>query len=84
MPKKKPPNKAESLELPFDQSAETDLIERDSNDGLFDLQTKSGHVDHMFSEWFLDYASYVILERAVPHANDGLSRSNGAFCVCAN
>ncbi|MEC7487695.1 MAG: DNA gyrase/topoisomerase IV subunit A, partial [Verrucomicrobiota bacterium] len=30
------------------------------------------HVDHMFSEWFLDYASYVILERAVPHANDGL------------
>ena len=72
MPKKKPPNKAESLELPFDQSAETDLNERDRNDGLFDLQTKSGHVDHMFSEWFLDYASYVILERAVPHANDGL------------
>ena len=26
----------------------------------------------MFSDWFLDYASYVILERAVPHANDGL------------
>ncbi|HBO56930.1 MAG TPA: DNA topoisomerase [Opitutae bacterium] len=72
MPKKKPPNKAESLELPFDQSAETDLNEKDTNDGLFDLQTKSGHVDHMFSEWFLDYASYVILERAVPHANDGL------------
>ena len=22
--------------------------------------------------WFLDYASYVILERAVPHINDGL------------
>ena len=72
MPKKKPPNKAESLELPFDQSAVTDLNEKDANDGLFDLQTKSGHVDHMFSEWFLDYASYVILERAVPHANDGL------------
>ncbi len=26
----------------------------------------------MYSEWFLDYASYVILERAVPHINDGL------------
>lgn len=26
----------------------------------------------MFKEWFLDYASYVILERAVPHLNDGL------------
>ena len=26
----------------------------------------------MYQEWFLDYASYVILERAVPHINDGL------------
>ena len=26
----------------------------------------------MFQDWFLDYASYVILERAVPHINDGL------------
>lgn len=26
----------------------------------------------MFQSWFLDYASYVILERAVPHVNDGL------------
>ncbi len=25
----------------------------------------------MFQNWFLDYASYVILERAVPHLNDG-------------
>ena len=26
----------------------------------------------MFQNWFLDYASYVILERAVPHIEDGL------------
>ncbi|MDE5843572.1 MAG: DNA gyrase/topoisomerase IV subunit A [Muribaculaceae bacterium] len=26
----------------------------------------------MFREWFLEYASYVILERAVPHIDDGL------------
>ena len=26
----------------------------------------------MYQDWFLDYASYVILERAVPHINDGL------------
>jgi topoisomerase-4 subunit A len=26
----------------------------------------------MYQSWFLDYASYVILERAVPHINDGL------------
>ncbi|MCH9822754.1 MAG: DNA gyrase/topoisomerase IV subunit A, partial [Bacteroidetes bacterium] len=28
-------------------------------------------VSGMYKEWFLDYASYVILERAVPHVNDG-------------
>ena len=26
----------------------------------------------MYQNWFLDYASYVILERAVPHISDGL------------
>jgi topoisomerase-4 subunit A len=26
----------------------------------------------MYQDWFLDYASYVILERAVPHLDDGL------------
>ena len=30
------------------------------------------YVDDMYGDWFLDYASYVILERAVPHADDGL------------
>lgn len=29
-------------------------------------------VDELYGDWFLDYASYVILERAVPHINDGL------------
>ncbi|MCC6599234.1 MAG: hypothetical protein IT223_01005, partial [Crocinitomicaceae bacterium] len=29
-------------------------------------------VSGLYQEWFLDYASYVILERAVPHINDGL------------
>ena len=30
------------------------------------------HLTGMYESWFLDYASYVILERAVPHINDGL------------
>jgi topoisomerase-4 subunit A len=30
------------------------------------------HVSGMYQNWFLDYASYVILERAIPHINDGL------------
>ncbi|MDR1645677.1 MAG: DNA gyrase/topoisomerase IV subunit A [Tannerellaceae bacterium] len=37
---------------------------------------KDGHITYhlsgMYKNWFLDYASYVILERAVPHINDGL------------
>jgi len=32
----------------------------------------STHVDDMYKSWFLDYASYVILERAVPAIEDGL------------
>ncbi|QEH42770.1 DNA gyrase/topoisomerase IV subunit A [Chitinophaga sp. XS-30] len=30
------------------------------------------HVDEKYKDWFLDYASYVILERAVPGVEDGL------------
>ncbi|MEN9919915.1 MAG: hypothetical protein RL662_2351 [Bacteroidota bacterium] len=30
------------------------------------------HLSGMYQSWFLDYASYVILERAVPHVADGL------------
>ena len=29
-------------------------------------------IDQMFENYFLDYASYVILERAVPAGEDGL------------
>ena len=29
-------------------------------------------VSGMYQEWFLDYASYVILERAIPSLSDGL------------
>lgn len=32
----------------------------------------SVHINGMYKEWFLDYASYVILERAVPAIEDGL------------
>jgi topoisomerase-4 subunit A len=35
-------------------------------------QEQSVHVDGMYKDWFLDYASYVILERAVPSIYDGL------------
>jgi len=37
-----------------------------------DSLQKTIHLTGMYKNWFLDYASYVILERAVPHINDGL------------
>jgi topoisomerase IV subunit A len=37
-------------------------------EGTGDVVRLSG----MYQDWFLDYASYVILERAVPHLYDGL------------
>ena len=36
------------------------------------VRQSSTHVSHMYKDWFLDYASYVILERAVPDISDGL------------
>ena len=34
--------------------------------------SKSRPINEMYKDWFLDYASYVILERAVPNIDDGL------------
>ena len=46
--------------------------ERDSNQKTTDEGRKPMHLRGMYKNWFLDYASYVILERAVPDVNDGL------------
>jgi len=44
--------------------------------GKFDRLTEDASgtrkLTGMYKNWFLDYASYVILERAVPHVEDGL------------
>ena len=71
MPRKKTP-KIDNFELEFDQPSTAAPAAPMTSEDIFSLKTDSGHVDEMFSDWFLDYASYVILERAVPHANDGL------------
>lgn len=36
------------------------------------IVSSKGSMEQMYEEWFLDYASYVILERAVPAIEDGL------------
>ena len=76
MPRNKKPADDDNLEFPLDDPAEGNSSEPTTDatelEDIFEDKPDSGHVDDMFSEWFLDYASYVILERAVPHANDGL------------
>jgi topoisomerase IV subunit A len=47
----------------------------DHDAGADDPLIGTGHVTELtgkYKDWFLDYASYVILERAVPHVDDGL------------
>ncbi|MBC7523139.1 MAG: DNA gyrase/topoisomerase IV subunit A [Flavobacterium sp.] len=69
-----------------DFQEETNLQNDENNDAIFDDIVSSGDhfYDHqenpedtitkvtgMYKDWFLDYASYVILERAVPAIEDG-------------
>ena len=58
----------------FVESAESE--EAAESKGKFDKllgeDAKKFRLTGMFREWFLDYSSYVILDRAVPHIVDGL------------
>ena len=58
----------------FDELIENDNQEKEHSDYKVPVNTDGlRHVlSSMYQDWFLDYASYVILERAVPHINDGL------------
>jgi topoisomerase-4 subunit A len=58
------------------QTNEPDELEEDSHSDYkpvnrFDASVVH-HLSGMYQNWFLDYASYVILERAVPQIDDGL------------
>ncbi len=57
----------ENNELQDDASAETE-----AHSSYVVPTDKNTHLSGMYQNWFLDYASYVILERAVPHIQDGL------------
>src|SRR5215212_3569645 len=43
-----------------------------NGNGTGDSAVHSIALDGLYQNWFLDYASYVILERAVPRIEDGL------------
>ena len=59
-------------ELQDDSLDVSDTSESSKYDKLINEGDKKYKLTGMYKEWFLDYASYVILERAVPHINDGL------------
>ena len=71
----------EDMELPEDpqeeQSAEgTEEVTVETAPGKFDKllgeNSRKFKLSGMFKDWFLDYSSYVILYRAVPHIVDGM------------
>ncbi|MGB5264320.1 MAG: DNA gyrase/topoisomerase IV subunit A, partial [Lutimonas sp.] len=59
----------------FDDQIEDSSLEEDLDDKAYDDQVVGSDdltkVTGMYQDWFLDYASYVILERAVPAIDDG-------------
>lgn len=63
-----------------DEIEEMDEIIEEEGDGssegrfskLLESDSKKFKLSGMFKDWFLDYASYVILDRAVPNIVDGL------------
>ncbi len=63
-------------ELDGDDMGGEPLDETAGNTGKFDKllgeDSRKFKLSGMFKDWFLDYSSYVILQRAVPHIVDGL------------
>lgn len=57
------------------QTTEDELAESNDHSDYKPAGNSDESIKHqlsgMYQNWFLDYASYVILERAVPHINDG-------------
>ena len=71
---------AENIDIKKENLADASAVEPASStvarvDSKYDrLMGEEGvrKLTGMYKNWFLDYASYVILERAVPHVDDGL------------
>lgn len=59
-----------------EETLENSINGKEEHSDYKPVDKKDENVKHqlsgMYQNWFLDYASYVILERAVPNINDGL------------
>ena len=60
----------EANDEPVGESEENGEVLEDEEDINYDPNVRT--ISGMYEDWFLDYASYVILERAVPSIEDGL------------
>ena len=56
-------------EEPIDESS---AVPSEKYEKLLGEDSKKYKLSGMFKDWFLDYSSYVILQRAVPNIVDGL------------
>lgn len=62
----------EDKELNEEPIDETSAKSSGKYDKLLSSDSRKYKLSGMFKDWFLDYSSYVILQRAVPHIVDGL------------
>ena len=62
----------EEYEMLDDGAVGDESNEKKENSAYVVPKDKKLHLSGMYQNWFIDYASYVILERAVPHIEDGL------------
>lgn len=65
-------NQDPELDQESQDQFEEESLESNKYEKLIHEGEKRYKLTGMYKEWFLDYASYVILERAVPHISDGL------------
>lgn len=69
---KAPEGGNEDEELNEEPIDETSAKSSGKYDKLLSSDSRKYKLSGMFKDWFLDYSSYVILQRAVPHIVDGL------------
>ncbi|MBQ3207238.1 MAG: DNA gyrase/topoisomerase IV subunit A [Bacteroidales bacterium] len=64
----------EEIDLPEEGKNEEEIVETTPGkfDRLLGEHSRKFKLSGMFKDWFLDYSSYVILYRAVPHIVDGM------------
>ncbi len=55
-----------------EENLKNENTEEQPEKGSEGIKEEITYLPGMYRNWFLDYASYVILERAVPYVNDGL------------